>query len=111
MAELLYSFEQLAAVAITTGSNSVYTVAAGTKVLIKNLHVNNNSGSTKIFAIYVTTGGGDVYYEAAQSIPSGSSYELTPNVVLVATDVLKVNSDGALGVIISGMLEDSNPPA
>lgn len=108
MARREYAFDGSYLNVLTTGSTSIFTVPADTKVNIKEIHLLNASGSVRTISILVTRSGTDYYYEAALAIPSGGVYDKEPNLVLQAGDIFKINTDGQVYSTISGLSEDSS---
>lgn len=106
MAAKQYLLGSFSVETVSTGETSLYTVPADTKVIVKDIHLSNNSGSDKVFSLFVTRSGSDIYYESAQTIRSGGGgYHSNPNLVLIAGDILKLGTDGQIHVFVSGLTE------
>jgi len=89
----------------TTAATTVYTVPASTTAVLRNIHVNNESGATATFTLSIGTDGAGKRLWSALDIPTKSSFDWNGFIVLVAAEVIQSSAGTAtaLTLTISGV--------
>ncbi len=91
--------------ALTDSAATVYTVPALTSAVMRNIHVTNETGTTRTFTMSIgTDGAGKRVFYAVPVLP-GDPFDWSGNIPMVAAEVVQAyaSAASALTLVVGGI--------